>query len=334
MRVLAATASVEAFSRLQGQKGLVIQPALYADQVAEALESKDAPQLIIIDWGDVVLDSYPVQQIKERLIRLQQTGTVCLSSQEFLAQPERYLKIALVSTRNADTKPTLGKQCLAFVSYSGGTGKTTLALDTAMHFARRTKQPVLLLEFTYGKSALVTFTGLQLPSLYDLATKLVETPATWRGVRLVPMDYENCHDLSVKLFGQYLKAQIAAHDLTVVDSTWPHGLLSAIADEVNHWLVVTTPRRDALANARRLKEELGDKAIVVLNRQSRANGLELTGLGNPWKLPQLERADRFDGELGKRILAQIYGIANWREYEPSNLLTTLGLSSGPRGAVH
>jgi len=41
----------------------------------------------------------------------------------------------------------------------------------------------------------VTFTGLQLPSLYDLATKLVETPATWRGVRLVPMDYENCHDL-------------------------------------------------------------------------------------------------------------------------------------------
>lgn len=334
MKVLVATASVEALSHLQGQKGLVIQPALYADQVAEALAAKDAPLLVVIDWGDVVLDSYPVQRLKERVLQLQQNGTVCLSSQEFLAQPERYLKAVREGARDAYAHLPLGRQCIAFVSYSGGTGKTTLALDTALHFARRTKRPVLLVEFTYGNSALTSLTGRKLPSLYELATQLVETPANWRGVRLIPMDYANCQDLSVTLFGQYLKRQMAAHDLTVVDSTWPHGLLGAIAAEVDRWLVVTTQRSDALANARRLKVELGDKAIVILNRRERANGLDMAGLGEPWELPQLGNAHRLEGELGKRILAQVYGVANWRKYEPSNLLASLGFGSGDRGAVH
>jgi hypothetical protein len=334
MKVLVATASVEALSHLQGQKGLAIQPVLYADQVAEALAAKEAPQLVILDWSDVVLDSYPVQQIKERLLQLQQTGTVYLSSQEFLAQSDRYLKAARESARGADANLPLGRQCIAFVSYSGGTGKTTLALDTALHFAQRTKRPVLLVEFTYGNSALTALTGHKLPSLYELATQLVAAPANWQGVSLVPMDYENCQDLSVQLFGQYLKTQMAAHDLTVVDSTWPHGLLSAIADEVDRWLVVTTQRSDALANARRLKAELGDKATVILNRRERANGLDLAGLGEPWELPQVGHANRLEGELGQRILAQVYGVANWREYEPSNLLATLGLGSRPRGVVH
>ena len=333
MKVLVATASVETLRHLQVQKGLTVQPALYADQVAEALTAKEAPQLVILDWGDVVLDSYPVQQIKERLIQLQQNGTVCLSSQEFLAQPERYLKAVREKARDDAALP-LGRQCLAFVSYSGGTGKTTLALDTALHFARRTKRPVLLLEFTYGHSALMALTGRKLPSLYELATQLVETPATWRGVSLIPMDYANCQDLSIQLFGQYLKRQMAAHDLTVVDSTWPHGLLGAIADEVDRWLVVTTPRRDALANARRLRAELGDKAAVILNRRERADGLDMSGLGEPWELPQVGNASRLEGDLGQRILTQVYGVVNWREYEPSNLLATLGLGSGARGAVH
>jgi hypothetical protein len=334
MKVLVATASMEAISHLQGQKGLSIQPVLYADQVAEALAAKEAPQLVILDWGDVVLDSYPVQQIKERLLQLQQTGTVCLSSQEFLAQPERYLKALREGAKDADASLPLGRQCLAFVSYSGGTGKTTLALDTALHFARRIKRPVLLVEFTYGNSALTALTGRKLPSLYELATQLVAAPANWRGVSLIPMDYANCQDLSVQLFGQYLKMQMAAHDLTVVDSTWPHGLLSAIADEVDRWLVVTTRRSDALANARRLKAELGDKATVILNRRERANGLDLAGLGKPWELPQVGHANRLEGELGQRILVQVYGVANWREYEPSNLLATLSLGSRPRGVVH
>jgi len=334
MKVLVATTSVEALNHLQWQNGLTVQPALYADQVAEALAAKDAPRLVIVDWGDVVLDSYPVQQIKERLLQLQQTGTVCLSSPEFLAQPERYLKAVRENARDDDAHLPLGRQCLAFVSYSGGTGKTTLALDTARHFARRTRRPVLLVEFTYGHSALNALTGRKLPSLYELATQLAETPANWQGVSLIPMDYANCQDLSVTLFGQYLKRQMAAHDLTVVDSTWPHGLLGAIAAEVDRWLVVTTPRRDALANARRLKAELGDKATVVLNRRERADGLDLSGLGEPWELPQVGNAGRLEGDLGKRILTQVYGVVNWREYEPSSLLATLGLGSGAGRAVH
>jgi len=334
MQVLVATTSLETFSYLQGQKGLAIQPALYADQVAEALAAKDAPRLVIVDWGDVILDGYPLPQLKEQLIRLQQKGTVCLSSQEFLAQPERYLKAVRESARDADGHLPLGRQCLAFVSYSGGTGKTTLALDTARHFARRTKRPVLLVEFTYGHSALNALIGRKLPSLYELATQLVETPANWQGVSLIPMDYANCQDLSVTLFGQYLKRQMAAHDLTVVDSTWPHGLLGAIAAEVDRWLVVTTPRRDALANARRLKTELGDKATVILNCHVRVDGLDLSGLGEPWELPQVGHASRLEGDLGRRILTQVYGVVNWREYEPSSLLATLGLGSRTSGAVH
>jgi hypothetical protein len=314
MKVLVATKSLGVFDALQGVEA---KKALYTDQVYQAIPEV---QLAIIDWEDLIPYPHSIKMIKDLLVA---KGILTISSQEFLAQPSRYLE-----PKPSPKGPRLpDKKCLAFVSYSGGTGKTTLALDTALHFARRTKLPVLLVEFTYGVSALAAITGLTMPSLYDLSTQLEAEAMRWKGVTLVPMDYESCQDLSAQLFGNYLKRQNADHILTVVDSSWPHGLLGAIREQIDEWLIVATPRIDAVENAKKLQSELASKnskAIIILNNKGGlVDSLALTGLERALDLPQLRRPDRFEGQLGKEILSQAYGPGNWRKYEPSNLIADL-----------
>jgi len=322
MKVLVATKALGVFDALQGVEA---KKALYTDQVYQAVPEV---QLAIVDWEDLIPYPHSLKMIKDLLVA---KGIPTITSQEFLAQPSRYL----------DLKPTPkgprlpDKKSIAFVSYSGGTGKTTLALDTALHFARRTKLPVLFVEFTYGVSALATITGLTMPSLYELSTQLEAEPMRWKGVTLVPMDYDNCRDLSVQLYCNYLKKQSADHVLTVVDSPWPHGLLGAIRDQIDEWLVVTTPRIDAVENAKKLHSELAaqdSRAIIVLNNKGGlVDSLALTGLARALDLPQLRRPDRFEGQLGKQILSQVYGPGNWRRYEPSNLIADLRHRFGRSG---
>jgi len=124
--------------------------------------------LAIIDFEDVVPHPRSLDMIKKVLA---ETGVIFVSSQEFLAQPDRWLAEARAAKGDLTALPQ--QKAVAFVSYSGGTGKTVLALDTAVHFARRTKMPVFLAEFTYGESALPSMTGKDMPhKLFDLATQL------------------------------------------------------------------------------------------------------------------------------------------------------------------
>jgi septum formation inhibitor-activating ATPase MinD len=205
--------------------------------------------------------------------------------------------------------------CIAFTSYSGGTGKTTLAVDTALHFARRTKLPVMLMEFTYGLSALDMLTGQEMPHLFDLTTQLDIEAMRWKGVSLVPMDYENCQDLSMRLINNYVKKQMAHHVLTVIDSQWPHGLIGAVKDEVDQWLVVGAPRLVAVENAEKLRAELNPHASVIVNQNgSPFDSLALAGRERALTLPRVRHPDRFDGELGKRVLEWLYG-KTWKQYE-------------------
>jgi MinD-like ATPase involved in chromosome partitioning or flagellar assembly len=281
---------------------------------------------------------------------LAEKGVLFVSGQEFLSQPGRWLAEA----RAAKGEPTVLPQqkAVAFVSYSGGTGKTILALDTAVHFARRTKMPVLLTEFTYGDSALAAVTGLDGPYLFDLATQLDVEAAKYKGVTLVPMDYEHCQDLPVRQLeqyfeeqmAQYFEKQMAEHVLMVVDSRWPHGLIGAVQEKIDEWIVLATPRIDAVENARRLhqdlvklkeRKELGPQASVsiIINQKSTADSLALAGFERALDLPTVRQPDRFEGQLGREILSLIYGKKNWRRYEPKGFLANLGRRLGLGGRV-
>jgi hypothetical protein len=245
-----------------------------------------------------------------------------VSSEEFLAEPDSWLSEARRLGGDASDLPT--KRTISFVSYSGGVGKTVLALDTAAHFARRAKLPVCLLEFTYGESAVSALVGSNPPALFELATQPDVEATVWNGVTLVPMDYDNARDLSIQLLGKYLKDIMREHVLTVIDAHWPHALIGAVRDEIDRWYVVATPRPDAVENAQKLAAELGPKASVLLNQKGgMVDSLALSGIERAVELPVVKEPDRWEGNLGKKVLMHTYGENTWAAYEPSSLFAGL-----------
>lgn len=134
---------------------------------------------------------------------------------------------------------------------------------------------------------------------------------------MVPMDYESCRVLPVEQLAKYMKKQVAKHTLTVVDAIQPHGLIKSIEPEVDEWLVVTTPRLDAVGNATKLVAELGAKASIVLNeKRGTADTLALAGTDRGLDLPYQDRVTQWEGKLGAAVLQYVYGRA-WKRYEKS-----------------
>ncbi len=328
LQVLVATKSVEVFQALRTIPDLEIRPALTTEQIAQLIPTA---QLAIIDPSDVVEHGYEVGRIQTILSEAQEAQRIAWTkSSDFLTAREYWIEQAsrVIGGINLPKKFTIGLS-----AYSGGVGKTTLALDTALHFARCTEQPVLLVEFVYGASALSAITQFAMPYLYDLITKADVQPAVYQKVTMIPMDYDNCRLLPAAEVGKYLKRQFSNHVLSVIDAIWPHGLLGSVVDEVNRWLVVTTPRLDAIENAKKLQAELGSRAAVVLNqKRGAADSLALSGLERGLDLPYVERVDQWNGRLGRDLLRYVYG-STWRQHEKSeNVFAALGRRLTHRGA--
>ncbi len=304
-----ATRNLKVFEVLDGF-GVEYQVGLYTDQLCEALQRVGA---VIVDEADLVPLRYTVAAAMGMMA---QQNIERVSSELFLKEPKEFID---------RIKPVRGaippKRTIAFVSASGGTGKTTLALDTVLRFARATQKimerPALLIEFTHGTSALAALTGLQMPNLFELVTEVEERePAHHQGVTLIPMEYGTARDLSRELAGDYLKKQIGSHILTVIDSPWPHGLLAAVQPLVDRWLIVTTPRVDAVVNAEKLKDELKERAYIVLNQRSGlVDTLALSRFEKDLELPRVPRPEAFEGKvLGETILQWLYGKQAWARY--------------------
>jgi hypothetical protein len=321
VKVLVATKSVSVFERLRTLPDIEILPALTTEQIDQLIPSV---QLAVVDFPDVVEYRFESGYIQTQLVNAQEKrGLAWTKGADFLADSDYWIEQA---SKAIGEKGLPKKRTVAFASYSGGVGKTSLALDMTLYFARQTEQPVLLIEFVYGASALASLlTELQMPFLYDLTTKFDLQPGSFKGVTLIPMDYDNCHMLPVEEIGKFLKRQMANHRLTVVDTIWKHGLIGSIQDEVDQWLVVTTPRLDAIENAKKLQLELGLKATVLLNQKRGAgDSLAMAGMERGLDLPYMDRVDQWTGKLGKDLLRYVYGPA-WREYEKSeNVFASLG----------
>ncbi|MCB0215469.1 MAG: hypothetical protein H6648_04840 [Caldilineae bacterium] len=316
MKVLVATKDLAVFDALQGIDGLEYGEALFTGQIYEALPGA---RLIIVDFDDLVEHPYSVGMLRGIL---SDSDVPFVSSEEFLSEPDAWLMEARRLGGEATALPT--KRTIAFVSYSGGVGKTVIAMDTAAHFARRSELPVCLLEFTYGESAFGALIGSEVPALFELATQPDVDPFVWNGVTLVPMDYDNSRDLSIQLLGKYLKDVMREHVLTVIDAHWPHALIGAVRDEIDRWYVVCTPRPDAVDNAEKLAAELGAKAAILLNQKGgMVDSLAMQGVERAVELAVEKDADRWSGKLGKKVLLHTYGQGTWGQYEPTGFLTNL-----------
>lgn len=320
-QVLVATQSKEVLNILRTRDDVRYEIALYTSTIKEVISDC---QLVIIDFEDIVEYQMDKADLSEALFRSQVPQ---YSSQEFRNRWEEILQ------EIHDQVDPLQSYCMAFVSYSGGTGRTTLALDTAVHYANTMKrqpkkraatQPIgraMAVEFTYGISSLVSITGLDLAGLYSVATKPDTEILSFKDVDLVAMNYENARVLSPDLLQRCVDRQMALHNLTIIDASWPHPLIDALRNRIKLWIVVTSERPDAIANANRLHDELREEAAdarvwVALNQASRAAQEKKAATEREWDLilPNIPRADELRGELGRVILNKAFAPV-WQEYE-------------------
>ena len=116
---------------------------------------------------------------------LEMSGVPVVLPEAFLSEPEEWLSRARLA---GATKITfLPPRQLNMVNWSGGVGKTTLAMAVCKRFVDQTGLPAALLELSMGGSALHARVSPDLPEFYSIATGK-EEPGKWHGVSLYPMD--------------------------------------------------------------------------------------------------------------------------------------------------
>jgi hypothetical protein len=291
-------------------------------------EAVPEAQLAIVDYDDIIPHPFSVGFVRGLL---EAAPIRCCSSQEFLTAPEGYLAGA---PRPRRLYRPLPKCTIAFTSYSGGTGKTSFSLDTALHLVAKSRAflqlPAAVIELTYGSSALRSLIGDFGPSLSELVDEPDLPPHRFQGVALYPMDHDRVRRLPLEQVQDYIHQQMSHYVLTVIDTIWPHGVASAIGEEVDLWVVLATPRLDAIDNARKLRAELSktygsDKVIVAVNQiEGLSSRLALWGTPREIQVPQLQRSNVFfDGRLGREVLGYIYGPL-WNTYQKAKRRRGLG----------
>ncbi len=243
---------------------------------------------------------------------LEMSGVPHTSTQDFLENPEEWLGRARLA--NAGRISYLPGRQVNLVNWSGGVGKTTLAMAMCKRFVARTGLPAALLELSMGGSALHARISQELPEFYAIATHKEEA-AQWFGVSLYPMDGRTIEVLwgeDPAGVRQVLAEIRRKHTLFVVDCFPGHPLFPELSHSapglVN--LVVTSPRDDALLQAHRLIGELGPSSHLVLNMTrslaDRAEG------GVAVSLPFNEGwAHASDARLADPLLELVY--AGWRQ---------------------
>ena len=310
VRVLVATSQVAVHEALETIAPYQSTEAVTTRGVYHALPNA---QLAIVEFESLIEEQVPRDTLVEILNRAQLPWT---TPEDFLADPMTWRAHALAASGNFQSFPPA---TAALTSYSGGVGKTTLSLDTAVHFASRTKLPTAIVEFPYGPSALRVITGLTGGAGFvDVVHNERAILPTWRGVTLVTVNYDDVGGLlkPEEVLQSFERIQ-AAHILTIVDSEFPHPWLEIIARQIGTFIIVAAPRADAWSNAAALKRlmqrtpDLYPHSQVVFNLvDGWGDRLTQMGLERTMDLPRIKNPERLDGRLGTHVLRAIYPY--WR----------------------
>lgn len=227
------------------------------------LQNLSGVQLVIL--GDLI----PASEVPQEVLQsaLDHSGIPVATQNQFLSDPGEWLGRARLS--GSKQVSYLPARQINLVNWSGGVGKTTLAMAVCNRFVKATGLPAALLELSLGGSALHARISPDLPEFFDIATHKAE-PAVWNGISLFPMDGRTIDVLwgedpeGVK---NLLKEIQHRHTLFVVDCFPGHPLFPELtrakAGRVN--LVVTSPRDDAILQARRLMTEMPEPRHLILN---------------------------------------------------------------------
>lgn len=294
------TALIDLLAR---KDGVILREAFTMQGVLQELSGTN---LVILD--EVIASPSVSGELLARA--LESSGIPVTSPDSFQVAPDEWFgRARLTGSRQITYLPS---RQVNLVSWSGGVGKTTLAMAVARRFVERTGLPAAFLELSMGGSALQARISDKLPEFFAIATEKAE-PAIWQGVSLYPMDGRTLEVLwsedpdSVR---RVLKDIRRRHTLLVVDGFPGHPLfpeLSQSTPGLNH-LVVTTPRDDAVVQAQRLMKELPSPAHMVMNMTR--NLADRAESGISIALPFRESwAQSLDARLADPMLGLIY--AGW-----------------------
>lgn len=212
---------------------------------------------------------------------------------DFLRRPASTGELAGVIRRIDTAKPEVGSRgrLLAVVSTKGGVGKSTIAINTAVHAAATTNQRVLLVDVSLqlGVSASLlnltpTITIADLASMQDRldATMLREvTTQHESGLHVLPAPPTpaEASEIDETCISIILGVAKSAYDLVIVDS-FPllDATTLAILDRADHVCVVTenvVPTLTGTAAMLKTLDQLDvstSKRTLVLNRHQRCAG--------------------------------------------------------------
>ena len=274
------------------------------------LQDLPGAHLVILD--QVLVTSDTSREILDRTLEM--SGIPVVSPQQFLAEAEEWLgRARLTSTRQITFLPS---RQVNLINWSGGVGKTTLAIAICRRFVARTGLPAALLELSMGGSALHARISRDLPEFFAIATHKEEA-ALWYGISLYPMDGRTIEVLwseDPEGVRRVLADIRRKHTLFVVDCFPGHPLFPELskpaAGLVN--LVVTSPRDDAVLQANRLMQEVPEPAHLVLNMAK--NLADRAESGVSITLPYNEGwAQSADPRLADPLLGLVYSGWNRRK---------------------
>lgn len=273
---------------------------------------QDLPRTNLVIWGNLIEVNGISHDLVQRTLEMSRLPVV--SIEEFLAAPEEWIGRARLSS--ATKLSFLPPKQLNIVNWSGGVGKTTLATTVCKRFVDQTGLPAALLELSMGGSALQARISPELPEFFTIATGKAE-PATWNGVNLYPMDGRSMEvlwgDDPVKV-QEFVSNIRKKHTLFVVDCFPGHPLFSYLngASSAAISIVTTTPRNDAVMQAKRLLKEVAQPAYLVMNMTRSL--ADQAGAGADLSLPYNERwAEGLDARLADPLLALVYPGWNGRK---------------------
>jgi hypothetical protein len=303
LRVLVATHEPRVLSVLEAQfKPYELIEALTTDGVRSNLLKVD---LGIVDIADLAQASVRREDV---WTMLQSHPIPVASSDDFLSNPIEWRQRALAS---AGVYEGLDKQVVLVTSYSGGVGKTSISIDVATHFAAMTHLPTVLLELTFGPSALriITQDGMKV-DLQQAATQNCALPA-WKGISLVPYEHETCQALDEATVVAFFERLYTQYAMMVIDCAFPHPFLFYLQKFPKTVLVVGNPKMDAWAFASQLHERIVP-SYLVMNMVGWQDKVVEYGSKRDLDLPFLSnfRTEAPDGRLAKAVLPMIY--PGWR----------------------